>query len=159
MENKKSPTLKKFLLSKDACSDRFEFAKDLTLKQFLDTCERGDWILWLFARTNPQDIRYITLATAHCVNTVRHFMADERSTTAIDVAIRFGQGKATKQELHDAHAAAAAAAAYADCANAADYAAHAAAYDAARSKNRLQTADVGRKYLPLQMWNTNQITS
>jgi hypothetical protein len=134
-------TLKEFLKKHNACKDGYEFAKDLTLEQFLNTCERGDWILWLFKRTNPDDLQLLTLAKGHCANTVRHLMKDERSLKAVDTAIAFGEGKATKKDLNaadaaadayaadaaDAYAAAAAAAADAD---AADAAAAAAAYAA-----------------------------
>jgi hypothetical protein len=69
-------------------------------------------------------------------------MSDERSVKAVDVAIAFGQGRATQDELdtaaHAADAARAAAAAYA-----AAYAADAADTHA----NRQQTADICRKYI------------
>jgi len=166
-------TLKTFLEKHNACQDGFDFAKDLTLEQFLNTCERGDWILWLFRRTNPQSFRQIILAKAHCANTVRHLMRDERSTKAVEVAIAFGENRASENELK---AAAAAAAAYAAAAAAADadaaYAADAAAYAAAdaaadaaayaaaayaRKQNQELTADICRKYLPLEIWDQSEI--
>jgi len=167
-------TLKKFLKKHDACKDGFDFAKDLTLEQFLNTCERGDWILWLFARTNPDSLRELELAKGHCANTVRHLMKDNRSLRAVDTAIAFGEGRATKEELKvDAAAAAAAAydaayaaayaaaavAAYAAAAFAADaaYADAAAAYAAAKKQNQKLTADICRKYLPLEIWNQSEI--
>jgi len=167
-------TLKEFLKKNDACKDGFDFAKDLTLEEFLNTCQRGDWILWLFARTNADSLRELTLAKGHCANTVRELMKDERSTKAVDVAIDFGEGKATRKELDaaaaDASCAFAAAAAYAAdaaAAYAADatayadaaaaYAADAAAGAAARKQNQKQTADICRKYLPIEIWNQNLI--
>ena len=161
-------TLKDFLIKKQACKDGFDFAKDLTLEQFLNTCQRGDWILWLFAKLNPDSLRELTLAKGHCANTVRHLMKDERSTKAVDVAIAFGEGKATRKELDDAayaarvvYVAAAAHAAYAADAAAADAAADAdaaaAGWAAARKQNQKQTANICRKYLPLEIWNQNLI--
>jgi len=189
-------TLKTFLEKYNACSDSSEFAKDLTLEQFLATCERGDWILWLFARTNPESLRELTLAKAHCANKVKHLMTDKRSVEAVDVAIAFGEGRATREELNvvaadaveaaytaddaadaavddaadAAHAYAAAApyvyaayaaynAAYAPAANA--YAAGAAAYAgayaaAAKKQNQKQTADICRKFLPIEIWDQSQ---
>ena len=180
-------TLKEFLEKNNACKGGYLFAKDLTLEEFLATCPRGDWILWLFVKSNPDSLKELTLAKGHCANTVRHLMEDERSLRAVDVAIAFGEGKATKKELDSASAAsgaayaanaaayAASAAAYA--ADAADvayaaYAAHAAdaaayAADAANAadaasgdstsptyeQNQMETADICRKYLPLQIWN------
>ena len=185
-----------------ACQPAKEWAEKKDWNEIYETCPRGDWFLWLFKRTNPNDLKLLTLAKAHCANTVRHLMTDERSLKAVDVAIAFGEGKATRDELDaaytdadaayadaaaaayayanaaaaayayaaDANAnAAAAAAAYADAdaaaaaaADAADAdaayayadAAAAAAY-AAKKENQLLTADICRKYLPIQLWNIN----
>lgn len=126
----KEKTLEAFLKQHNVCGDGFEFAKDLTLEQFLKTCKRGDWILWLFFRTNPNSFTELTLAKALCANTVRHLMKDERSINAIDIAIKFGQGLATQDELADAAADANEAANDADEAANAAYAADAASYDA-----------------------------
>jgi hypothetical protein len=174
-------TLKEFLEKNHACKYGFDFAKDLTLEQFLSTCHRGDWILWLFARINRKSFRELTLAKGHCANTVRELMKDERSTKAVDVAIAFGEGKATREELDAAAAGAYAAAAGAYAAGAyaagaayaagvgaaaaagaaAAYAAGAAgagaAYAAAKKQNQKQTADICRKYLPLEIWDQNLI--
>ena len=172
-------TLKEFLEKNRACKDGFEFAKDLTLEQFLKTCERGDWILWLFAKMNPSSLRELTLAKAHCANTVRHLMKDARSIKAVDVAIAFGEGRATRKELdgaaYAAFDAAGAAAAYAagaaaDAAAGAaagavvDAAAAAAAADAgaagaaaAIEDNQKLTAEICRKYLPLEIWDQSKI--
>jgi hypothetical protein len=152
-------TLKNFLEENDACSSGYSFAKDLTLEQFLNTCPRGDWILWLFKKMNPDSLRELTLAKGHCANTVRDKMTDERSMRAVDVAIAFGEGRATRKELDSASSAAYAAA---DAAYAA-YAAAAAAYDAAddaaaaKEENRIATADICRQYLPLEIWNQTKI--
>ena len=166
-------TLKEFLEKNNACKGGYLFAKDLTLEEFLTTCPRGDWILWLFVKSNPDSLKELTLAKGHCANTVRHLMEDERSLRAVDVAIAFGEGKATKKELDSASAASGAAyaadaadvayAAYAaHAADAAAYAADAAnAADAASGdstsptyeQNQMETADICRKYLPLQIWN------
>ena len=53
----KEPKLKEFLERYGACSEGIEFAGNLTLKQAIRTCKRGDWLLWLFVRTNPRAIR------------------------------------------------------------------------------------------------------
>ena len=95
-------------------------------------------------------------------------MKDERSIAAVDMAIKYGEGNATDSELaaaadaaydaaaDDAYAAdyAAAAAAYATAAYAAAaaYAADAAAYAAAARKQSQQaTAEICRKYIPLEL--------
>lgn len=138
-------TLKEFLKKHNACEDGYLFAKDFTLEQFLNNCERGDWILWLFARSNPRNKKLRTLIAGHCANTVRHLMENERSKEAVDMAIKYGEGKATRKQLDDAYDAYAAAAAA--------YDAYAATIAAARKKNQKLTADICRKYLPIEIWN------
>jgi len=184
------------LQSHRACSDAREWAQDKTWEEVHTTCHRGDWLLWLFKKTNPAKIREITLAKGHCANLARQWMKDKRSTNAVNMAIRFGEGNATGEELAyaadaaayaaayaaadaatdatDAAAAATAAYAAADAATdaayaaadaAADAAAYAyaataaaaattdAAYVAASRKESLQkSADICRKYLPIEIW-------
>ena len=102
--------------------------------------------MWLFQKTSPEKHRELTLAKAHCAATVLHLMKDERSKNAIAVAIKYGNNEATSEELSAAYAAAFAAV-YA----AAGYFAAA----AARTKNQLETADICRQYLPIEMWEFN----
>jgi hypothetical protein len=161
--------MKELLIKLDACDEAQEWAKNKSWEEIYNTCHRGDWLLWLFKKTNPDDLQLLTLAKGHCANTVRHLMKDERSIKAVDTAITFGEGKATREEL-DADAAYAYAA-YADAAFAADadaaayaaaYAAaaytdaYAAAYAAAKKENQQLTADICRKYLPIEIWNINK---
>ena len=173
--------MKELLLDLGACENARVWATDKTWKEVFETCHRGDWLLWLFQKTNPEQLQELTRAKAYCALTVRHLMKDPRSINACEVALKFADGLATRSELNDAASAAsaatsaayasaayaaadaayAAAAAYAaDAAYAAAYAyAYAAAYAAyaatyaARTKNRLETADICRKYLPIEIWN------
>ena len=179
--------MNELLISLDACTDAKKWAKDKTWQEVFDTCHRGDWLLWLFKRTNVGDLKLLTLAKGHCANTVRHLMKDERSIKAVDAAIAFGSGKITREQLNAAAAAAAATAAAAytgaytaavaayaytaayTAADAAAYAYAAAAYaaaayadadadaaataDAAKVKNQLLTADIVRKYIPIELWS------
>ena len=162
--------MKELLIKLQACQEALVWAGDKTWEEIYNTCERGDWLLWLHDKTNKEDLQVRTLAKGHCANTVRHLMQDERSLKAIDTAIAFGDGRATLQELDAAYSAAAdavedayypraAAAAY--TANAADYAAeaayYAAAYSVARTKNQKETADIVRKYIPIELWNVNKM--
>jgi hypothetical protein len=150
---------KDLLINLKACSEAIEWAGDRTIEEVVENCHRGDWLLWL-AQKIDIDKRNFTLAKAHCANTVRHLMKDERSTFAVDTAIKYGEGKASDKDLEDAaDAAADAAAAYADAAadaaayaayaaaDAAAYGAAAAAAYAAEKENQLQTADICRKYI------------
>jgi len=165
-------TFKELLIKLDACEQAREWARDMPIEEIVSTCHRGDWLLWL-AKKVDVDLRLRTLAKGHCANTVRHLMTDERSINAVDVAIAFGEGKATREELNaaayaavDAAASAAASAAYS--ANAAYAAAAAYAYAsvdaaaaaaraaadaadpaiaAAYAANRQQAADICRQYI------------
>ena len=171
-------TFKEYLKSLNACQPAVEWAGDKPIEQVVAECHRGDWLLWL-AKKCGVELQPLTLAKGHCANTVRHLMTDERSLKAVDVAIAFGEGKATREELDTAAADAAtaaydAAAAYvsaahadhaASAANSSAYAAdayaasdaYAAAY-AAYAFNQQETADICRKYIgELIIQKVNQI--
>jgi hypothetical protein len=147
-------TFKKYLHSVNACQTAIDWAGDKTIEQVVADCHRGDWLLWLASKCDI-GLQPLTLAKGHCANTVRHLMNDDRSLKAVDTAIAFGEGTATREELDAAYAAAYAYAARA----AADAAAYAAAYAAAAAdayydadaaaaiENRLQTADICRQYI------------
>ena len=136
-------TFKEYLKSVNACQPAIDWAGDKPVEQVVAECHRGDWLLWL-AKKCGVELQPLTLAKGHCANTVRHLMTDERSTRAVDVAIAFGEGRATRQELDTASSAAADAAYTASSAasSAAAYAANA-AYAAAQQ----ETADICRKYI------------
>ena len=126
-------TFKEQLIKIEACPDAIEWVGDRTLEQAWNECKRGDWMLW-FA-WHKVSKRKIVLAASLCTNEVRHLMKDERSTNAIAVGIRYGNGKATDEELKAAADDAYDAYAYADAraATAARAAACADAYAAARA--------------------------
>ena len=165
--------LNELLESLNACSEATIWASTQPdLQTAWANCQRGDWMLWLYKRMYPDNLRELTLAKGLAANTVRHLMKDERSIAAVDAAIAFGEGKISADELESA---AYAAAADADAADAAYYAAVAAAdaayaaaadaacadavsvadaaytayaaYAAARKENQQLTADICRKYL------------
>jgi hypothetical protein len=166
---------KQYLRFVKACYPAVEWAGNKTLEEVVATCHRGDWLLWL-AQKCDIGLQPLTLAKGHCANTVRHLMNDERSIRAVDVAIAFGEGKATREEL-DAAAVAAVAAHAADDAAAANVAAYTAANAAVNSDaytaavyaayadanadanaNRMRTAVICRKYIgELIVEKVNQI--
>jgi len=160
--------MKELLIKLNACTEAKEWAENKSWEEVYNQCHRGDWLLWLFKKTNPDDLQLLTLAKGYCANTVRHLMTDERSIAGVDTAIAFGEGKATIEELSAAYGAAYAAYAAAYAANAAAYAANAAAYAAANAanaaayaaanaaENQQLTADICRKYLPIEKWNINK---
>jgi hypothetical protein len=175
--------MKELLKKLNACESATEWAEGKSWEEVYNTCHRGDWLLWLFQRTNKDDLQLLTLAKGHCANTVRHLMTDERSIKAVDAAIAFGEGKITREELKivaDAAARAAdawaavgagsawaaagagaswstadAAAATAAARAAARAAVGAGAYHIAYEENQKITADICRKYLPIEIWNIN----
>jgi len=167
-------TFKQLLTEHNACSYGMEWMGNRTIEEYIRDADRGDWMLWL-ARKIKLPLQIRTLAKAHCAGTVLYLMKDERSKNAVKVAIAFGEGNASREELDAAAAAADAAYAAAD-ADAATYAAYAAAYVAAaadaaadaadaaadayayaaadaayaadaRTKNQKETAEICRKYL------------
>lgn len=84
------------------CKESIEFRKQFPdFKSAWENCPRGDWMLWIAQKLDVDKLKLIT-AKALCANTIRHLMKDERSIKAVDVAILFGQGKATIKELKDA---------------------------------------------------------
>ena len=156
--------MKQLLKKLEACQEAREWAGDKSWEEIYATCHRGDWLLWLFKKTNPKDLRLLTLAKGHCANTVRHLMADQRSINAVDASIAFGEGKISIKELkaaadaadayYAADYAAYAAADYAAASCAAYAAANAAYVDAsAKEENQKLTADIVRKYIPIEKFN------
>jgi hypothetical protein len=136
-------TTKEKLIKLDACHEAIKWAREKSIQEIWDTCHRGDWMLWLFKRTNPEQLQELTRAKAHCALTVRHLMKDKRSINACEVALKFADGLATREELdaaYDAAAAAAAAAAYAYAAYAAAAAYAYAAYAAAAAADAYAAA-------------------
>ena len=125
-----------------ACESGQEWADgQADYKTAWDTCERGDWMIWI-ASKQLADNRKLTGAKAECAGLVEHLMKDERSVNAVRVAERFGRGEATEEELRVAADAAYAAAAYA-----AAYAADAYAYADARKETLKKCADIVRKWV------------
>lgn len=109
----------------NACPSSRKWAGQKTIEEVVAECHRGDWLLWL-ASAIEIDRCQLVLPKAHCANTVRHLMKDQRSLNAVDIAIAYGEGRATDEELRKAACAAAdAATAY--------FAADAATYFAAES--------------------------
>ena len=109
-------TLNEFLINNNATACLYEFAKDLTLKDFCETCQRGDWMLWLFENLQPTKRNKLRLAGAHSANTVRSLMKDKRSIKVIDWIINNNGKKPPLKLMKDAEEAANTADAYADTA-------------------------------------------
>jgi hypothetical protein len=157
----------------NACKSARDWAGDKTWQEVYNTCERGDWLLWLFAKTNLDDKRLRVLAAAKCAEQVIHLMDNERSVNAVKVAIAYGEGNATDNELREANIAAG------DAMRPKDYAAYAAYYsarwnlfgsfgqytitytamaadDAVNGSHNVslkRSADIVRSIIPIEKWN------
>lgn len=91
--------------------------------------------LWVVCRDELLSPKLLRLFAVWCARQVQHLMKDQRSIAAIDVAERFANGLATKEELaaaRDAACGAALEAAWEAAWEAAQDAAHDAAHDAAQ---------------------------
>lgn len=86
--------------------------------------------IWAFTREGIVDDKTLRLFAVGCARRVQHLMTDQRSLDALDVAERYANGNATKDELNAARAAASASAS-ASARAAASASAWAAAWDAA----------------------------
>jgi len=110
--------------------------------------------LWVIMRTELVSEKLMRLFAVWCARQVQHLMKDERSINAIDVAEKFANGLATKEELATARATARGAAratargaAWGAAVAAADDAAWAAADDAARAAARASQENKLREML------------
>lgn len=119
------------LIKLNACNPAIDWAEGKSWEEVYNTCHRGDWLLWLYKKTNKDNLRKLTLAKGLCANTVRHLMKDERSVAAVDAAIKYGNGEIGEKNLR-------AAATYAD--------------DDAREANQKLTADIVRQTIPFNEW-------
>lgn len=89
------------LLSKHKAAGEFEnWAIGKSWNDIFINCPKGEWLLWLFQKTNPEDIRLLTLAKGHCANTMRYFIQNEKTRYAIDAAIDYGKGKISLIKLN-----------------------------------------------------------
>jgi len=139
--------IKKF----NPCQSAIDWLEDRTVEEMVKDCHRGDWLIWLASKTKI-DLKTLTLARVKCVRTVQHLMTDKRSLDALDIAEKFANGDASKDELTTATAVAYTANAVA---NAVAYSATFAAtindatindaFTAAKKENQKQTADICRE--------------
>ncbi len=134
-----------FLKKNLACRPALEWLQARTLAEAWEQSERGDWLLWLAAKSGV-DRRRLVMAACACARLALVHVppGEERPRVAIETAEAWCRGEATIEQVRKASrnvdaayaaAAAAATAAYAayaaDAADAAAYAAYAAAAAAA----------------------------
>ena len=133
----------------DACSLAVEWAHGKTLHVVWNTCNRGDWLLWLAGKMADKKgwptRKQLVLAACACAEQALKYVpkSEERPKKAIQIARAWARGKATIEEVRNAadaaYAAYAADAAYAAYAASAAYAAYAASLK--------DSADIVRKLI------------
>ena len=131
-----------------ACKEAVVWASQYpSLAEAWAVCERGDWMLWLVARTMGNKLRStLVLAACECARLALPYVADgeRRPLEAIETAEKWARGEAgiTIERVRSAAADAYAADAYAAyAAYAAAYAAYAAAYAAYTAAYAADAAD------------------
>lgn len=82
----------------DACNQSIIWAGKKTIEEVVQTCHRGDWLLWL-ADELCLSKRKITLAKARCAKTIIHLLENQTAINAIHKAEEFGLGKCSKETL------------------------------------------------------------
>ena len=126
----------------DPCEEGLEYYNRFsTFEEAWNACDRGDRMLWIAVKLKVDD-RVLTRAAALCANTVRHLMKDERSTDAVDAALRYADDEISGEELNK-YARYAYDAYYASAADWAAWAAYCAACSD-RSVDAVRTACSGR---------------
>ena len=141
-----------------ACDEAVEWAQNYkTFPAAWEACKRGDWMLWLAARSGV-DRKALVLAACACARPALKYVpkGEKRPRIAIETAERWARGDATIEDLSLTSAASAAyAAAYAAyrayaASAAAAYAAD--AYAAAtRTKSLALSASLVRKHITATM--------
>ena len=115
----------------NACPEATEWVRASdkpTAREIWESCERGDWALWIAARLEIDRKLIVTAACLCARQSLVHVRpGEDRPRIAIETAERWARGEATIEEVREARRAAAGAAAAAYAA----YAAYAAAYAAA----------------------------
>ena len=147
---------KEFCSTHNACSEGASFAIQFkTMAEVWDNCPRADWMFWILARLNlaPKELRYLACDFAERVLPIyeKRNPNNRAPRKAVEMARRYVDGKATLKQVQEARRAAAYAAADAAyaAAAAAAYAAADAAYAAdARTKERIEQANLVRAKIP-----------
>jgi hypothetical protein len=123
---------KQQLLDLNPCRDGLEFAEsyDFDSSKIYETCERGDWLIWLLRKTNTATESQVVLLACECAERVlvtyeKKHPGDKRPRQAIESARKWASDP-TEENRSSCRTADAAAYAAADAADAVAYAADAA---------------------------------
>jgi len=125
-------TCRKFYACESAMN-WLEENKNKTIEELYASCDRGDWLLWLFAKLEI-DRKVLVLVLCDCAEIVLKYIpeGEDRPRVAIETARKWCRGEVTLEEVKsaasDAYAASDARAAYASGDACTTYAACVAAY-------------------------------
>jgi hypothetical protein len=94
-------------LKPKACSDAVDYVRSCkTVEECFSQCDRGDWFVWLIGKTmnlhSENHLRKFVLVKGLYANQLVHLMKDERSRKAVEVAIAYGNGTASRKDLDEA---------------------------------------------------------
>lgn len=90
----------------NACEPARIWAHGKDAKELYNTCDKGQWLLWLWANTMPNrehNKRLLTLAKVKCFERYVPFLEDERAESAFITAKAYGNGTTLLSEFKKAH--------------------------------------------------------
>ena len=91
----------------NACEESLEWtAQNCTSMQDVWDKAMPEWLIWVATRPGVLDDRTLRLYACWCARHAWHLLTDVRSRNAVEVAERFANGDATKEELATARDAA-----------------------------------------------------
>ena len=101
-----------------ACRDGRTWAHGKSLQEVWDTCERGDWLLWLCGNMSEREgwptRKQVVLAAVECATTALKYVkaGENRPAECLRIVREWCAGNATIEQVREARNDAAAAAAY-----------------------------------------------
>ena len=96
-------TFRDQLITIDACEKAIDWVADKTLAEAWQTCERGDWMLWLASRLLFSN-KLVVLASCDCARLALHLIppGEERPRLAIEAAEAWCRGAAREAQVTEA---------------------------------------------------------
>ena len=86
--------MKDLLKKLDACESAIKWAGDKTWPEIYTTCERGDWLLWLFEKTDGDKI-LAAKAAVKCIEPVKDVLGHK----VVQAYADYSKGRISFEEL------------------------------------------------------------